>query len=175
MPSGKVHDRITVVGAAAAGAAWFYLAPPSSPTMEAIVPGVSLVSMTLFSGLMLSPDLDLHSSIYNRWGPLKFIWLPYQKLIPHRSPLSHSYLLGPLLRVVYFLFTGWLLLRLGTFIAAQFTTINRGDLTRQYTDGLLWLWKAHPLSVQYAAAGLILGTFLHVAADTIVTGFKRRF
>jgi uncharacterized metal-binding protein len=172
MPSGKVHDRITLVGAVAAGAAWYFLAPPPKEPASC----VALVGMTLFSGLMLSPDLDLHSSVYNRWGPLKFIWLPYQKLIPHRSPLSHSYLLGPLLRVVYFLFTGWLLLRLGTFIAAQFTNnINRGDITKQYTDGLLWLWNYHPIPVQYAAAGLILGTFLHVAADTIVTGVKRRF
>jgi uncharacterized metal-binding protein len=171
MPSGKVHDRITVVGAVAAGVAWYFLAPPPKEVTSC----VALVGMTLFSGLMLSPDLDLHSSVYNRWGPLKFIWLPYQKLIPHRSPLSHSYLLGPILRVVYFLCMGWLLLRLGTFVAAQFTQINRGDITKQYTDGLLWLWKMHPIPVQYAAGGLILGTFLHVAADTVVTGFKRRF
>src|SRR5262249_45965301 len=114
MPSGEVHDRITVIGAAVAAPVWWLLTPPP-PERTA---GGTLVCATLFSGLMLSPDLDLDSSIYRRWGPLRFLWWPYQKAIPHRSRLSHSFVLGPLLRLAYFLFLVWGLFRIGTWAAS---------------------------------------------------------
>src|SRR5436305_9344184 len=99
MPDGKTHDKITVIGAVAAVPAWAFLAPP--PHEWSV--GLTLFGATLFSGLMLSPDLDLDSSIYRRWGPFRFLWWPYQKIMPHRSVASHSLLLGPLLRILYFL------------------------------------------------------------------------
>jgi uncharacterized metal-binding protein len=34
-------------------------------------------------------------------GVLKFLWIPYQKYIPHRSPLSHAPLLGSTIRLLY--------------------------------------------------------------------------
>ena len=102
MPSGKTHDIITVVGAAISAPVWWYLT--TEPRDYSV--GVTLVGSILVSGLMLSPDLDLDSSIYHRWGPLKWLWLPYQKLVPHRSFLSHS-MLGALLRIGYFLLMIW--------------------------------------------------------------------
>jgi uncharacterized metal-binding protein len=57
---------------------------------------------TLTSGLVLSPDLDLHSESYKRWGFLRFIWWPYKTVLPHRHLLSHGIVIGMLTRVVYF-------------------------------------------------------------------------
>jgi uncharacterized metal-binding protein len=53
-------------------------------------------------GLMFSPDLDLVSRPYKRWGLLRFIWLPYQRLIPrHRHWLSHGPVIGSIVRLLY--------------------------------------------------------------------------
>jgi uncharacterized metal-binding protein len=48
----------------------------------------------------LSPDLDIESKPWHRWGILKVLWVPYQKLIPHRG-LSHWLVIGTLSRVLY--------------------------------------------------------------------------
>ena len=55
----------------------------------------------LLGGLWLSPDLDTKSLPLKRWGILKGIWLPYRKLIPHRSFFSHGPLIGTTLRICY--------------------------------------------------------------------------
>jgi len=53
------------------------------------------------AGMYLSPDLDTASKPFKRWGVLKIVWVPYQKNIPHRSPLSHAPLLGSAIRLAY--------------------------------------------------------------------------
>src|SRR5205085_992625 len=63
---------------------------------------IVLLGTYLASGLLFSPDLDLKSAPYKRWRLLRFIWIPYQKVVPHRSWISHSFFFGPLLRVLYF-------------------------------------------------------------------------
>lgn len=63
-----------------------------------------LFSLTCLLGEHLfSPDLDHNSGArpYRRWGWLRIIWWLYQRLIPHRSPLSHWPILGTIGRIVY--------------------------------------------------------------------------
>jgi uncharacterized metal-binding protein len=55
----------------------------------------------MFGGLMFGPDLDIYSRQFQRWGFLRWIWLPYQKSLRHRSFLSHGPIIGTTLRVVY--------------------------------------------------------------------------
>lgn len=72
--------------------------------------GVIAASAHLLGGLLLSPDLDLISQSYKRWGPLRGIWVPYQKFIPkHRHWLSHGILIGSVLRLLYLSIWGTLL------------------------------------------------------------------
>ena len=72
--------------------------------------GVIAASANLLGGLLLSPDLDLVSPPYQRWGPLRWIWVPYQRLIPkHRHWLSHGVLIGSVLRLLYLFLWGSLL------------------------------------------------------------------
>lgn len=171
MPSGKVHDHITLIGAACAVPAWLALAPrPWDFTA-----GATLVGATLFSGLMLSPDLDLDSSIYKRWGPFRFLWWPYQKAIPHRSRLSHSYILGPALRLAYFALLLWLLFRVGTWAASLIAPLplDRNRVSRDYADLVMNSWRTHPQHARMFLLGIFFGTALHVAADTIVSRAKR--
>ena len=85
MPSGRVHDQITMLTAAASVPAWWFL----TPSHDALTFG-SGVAAYLFSGFWLSDDLDTNSISYKRWGALRFLWWPYQKLVPHRSWVSHG-------------------------------------------------------------------------------------
>src|SRR6266566_7018649 len=98
MPNARTHDLITIVTAAASTPAVLNSSLPQIGPITTVV----LVGSYLASGILFSPDLDLHSRPYRRWGPLRFIWLPYQKMIPHRSWVSHSFVFGPLFRVCYF-------------------------------------------------------------------------
>jgi uncharacterized metal-binding protein len=64
--------------------------------------GVIAASAHLLGGLFLSPDLDLVSRPYNRWGVLRWLWMPYQRLVPrHRHWLSHAPVVGSLIRLLY--------------------------------------------------------------------------
>ena len=55
----------------------------------------------LFGTLLVTPDLDLHfNDARRRWGGLRFIWGPYVALSKHRG-MSHSYVLGPVIRLLY--------------------------------------------------------------------------
>src|SRR5689334_10776240 len=94
MPSGRSHDSIT----------WFFAAPVFYATwrLTSQWPDALLASGAfVFAGLMFSGDLDTRSAQYFRWGLLRWIWKPYQWLVPHRSPLSHGMLLGPAVRLLY--------------------------------------------------------------------------
>src|ERR1700709_901538 len=97
MPSGKVHDKITVVTAALAVPVWWFAAPAKD-----YVSLIVALGSYIFSGFWLSDDLDTNSVSYKRWGAFRWLWWPYQKLVPHRSWGSPGLGVGPLNRVLYF-------------------------------------------------------------------------
>jgi len=72
-----------------------------------LVAGLSLPFITvlgvfiLFGEYFLSPDLDTRSRPYLRWGCLRWIWMPYQKLFRHRSIFTHTPLMGTTIRLLY--------------------------------------------------------------------------
>ncbi|WP_017315800.1 metal-binding protein [Mastigocladopsis repens] len=100
MPSGRTHDRITLWALPFVTGVTFW--QTNSGNLTLLVAGGFLLG-----GLMFGPDLDIYSRHYQRWGFLRFIWLPYQKSLRHRSFLSHGPIIGTTLRVFY----------LGSFIA----------------------------------------------------------
>jgi len=55
----------------------------------------------LFAGYACAGDLDLDSTEYRRWGPLRFLWWPYKVIVPHRSWISHGLIMGGIIRVLY--------------------------------------------------------------------------
>lgn len=48
----------------------------------------------------ITPDLDIQSKAINRWGPLKFIWLPYMIIFKHGKS-SHNIVYGAVVRLLY--------------------------------------------------------------------------
>ncbi|MBD2200396.1 MULTISPECIES: metal-binding protein [Calothrix] len=94
MPSGRTHDSITLYALPFVAGVTFWQTGSSNVTLF-------VAGGFLFGGLMFGPDLDIYSIQYQRWGFLRWIWLPYQKSLRHRSFLSHGPIIGTTLRVVY--------------------------------------------------------------------------
>lgn len=148
MPSSATHDTIALVAAPVVYAG--SLLVTSSDQQSA----VAITTAFLVSSTMLSPDLDTRSRPYYRWGMIRGIWLPYRWLVPHRSVLSHSFVISSLLRLIYLLLL--LSLALVPFgVDLMSMTINGGDVV---------------ISI---VIGSILADSLHIIADRTVTGAKR--
>lgn len=164
MPSGRTHDRITLYFLPVATGLCLWLTRNSAYTL--LVSGGFL-----FGGLMLAPDLDVRSLPFKRWGWFRWIWIPYQGSMHHRSPLSHAPVIGTTIRIVYLGI--WLL------IACFFglTLVNElGQLGWRWEDVFAIMERSLR---QYArewlalVAGLELGAFSHYLADWLVSTYKR--
>jgi uncharacterized metal-binding protein len=170
MPSARVHDFITVSTAVVGTPAALTLSLPDMNLTNAALLGASYLA----SGLLFSPDLDLRSRPYKRWGGLRFIWIPYQKMVPHRSWISHSIFAGSIIRVAYFTFMMALLTLIGLGVVNLLTPVDPTH-TMLSISGTITQWiRFHPAAVIYAAAGFILGAAAHVVADSIYSHLKRR-
>jgi uncharacterized metal-binding protein len=93
MASGKNHDRAILFASPVVLVVGCY--------QFGLELGIIAGASHFLGGYWLSPDLDIKSRPFLRWSVLRFIWIPYQRLIPHRSPLSHAPVLGSLIRLVY--------------------------------------------------------------------------
>jgi uncharacterized metal-binding protein len=164
MPSGRTHDRITLWGLPFITGLTF--GQTGSGNITLIV-----ASSFLFSGLMFGPDLDLYSLQYKRWGCFKWIWIPYQKTLRHRSLWSHGPIIGTTLRIVYL--ACWLSI-LGIFLLG----------IAQLVWGVGWNWQilvaaAKRSLIQYPAEwialylGLELGAMSHAVSDWSGSIYKR--
>lgn len=163
MPSGRTHDQITITTLPLVALAGLIFSRSAGITL-------SLSGAFLFSGLMFGPDLDIYSVQYKRWGWLRPIWLPYQKLLRHRSWLSHGPIVGTVFRLVYLgiwlgigtVIIGWILVQ-GWGIALDWQSVlhlveHQGP---QYlTEGLATL------------LGLELGAMSHVFSDGLGSLYK---
>jgi uncharacterized metal-binding protein len=169
-PNARTHDAIT------------YGLTPFTFLAAEMVWGNHTISILatiamLFSGLMFGPDLDLNSKPYHRWGPLKFIWKPYQVALPHRSTFSHGPVLGTLLRIVYFLvmfsLLGATILYLRhrfvygqqTTWEAEFASIRKDIFTFWEQTEKHYFWGIF--------GGLWLGALAHTTADITWSAIKR--
>ncbi len=170
MPNGPTHDFLTVASAAVATPLVISL-----PQMNALN-YACLIGAYVGSNYLFSNDLDLHSDSYDRWGLLRFIWYPYQKVIHHRNWVSHGLIVGPLLRIVYFACAVFLLL-FGLFklLDALGSAINPGGTLGDIGHWLYGFFADHPVQTAYFLIGFVLSGALHTIADIISTGLKRRF
>ena len=146
MASGQQHDRATCLLALPYGLLWW----PWLGTLGTVVSALAF----LIGGLWLSPDLDTNSRPYQRWGPLRWLWWPYRKALRHRSVLSHSPLLGTLVRVGYL-----------TGLALLLTGLAHPPAS---TDLLRWLqqqWSRPERLLLVALIGIEASAWLHLLQD----------
>lgn len=102
VPSGRVHTLINLATFAALAGGAVYA---QRAGLLGFTPAQAATFATGFfvGTFLLSPDLDLAEGQVNSkraWGPLGFLWVPYGRMFSHRG-LSHSWLVGPLTRLVY--------------------------------------------------------------------------
>jgi uncharacterized metal-binding protein len=173
MPNAPTHDAITLVtGAVLAPVAYLSLASQGNPHPDAMAGTLVLTAAHIISGVLFSPDLDIDSAIDNRWGILWWIWRPYMWAIPHRHFWSHSLIVAPLLRLVYFytmicglLWIMSLLLQLLGVVSPRYASLLG-----------VWLWsliQVHPQETLCVLVGFVTGGAAHSIADWLVTGGKQ--
>ncbi|RIH88584.1 hypothetical protein Mlute_00545 [Meiothermus luteus] len=157
MPSGRVHEAInlSVLGLAAA-AYWAYREELALPEPVA----VAFVGSYLVGTFLITPDLDLAERRVRskgRWGWLGWLWVPYGWMFSHRG-LSHTWIVGPLTRLLYLgvvgLALGWATLALAGYLRLGF------DLRASL--------RAPPQEVVWALVmGYYTSQWLHLLADGI--------
>jgi uncharacterized metal-binding protein len=162
MPSGRTHDRITIWGLPLVTGVTFWQS--ESGNMTLLVAGGFM-----FGGLMFGPDLDIYSCQYKRWGWLRWIWLPYQKSLRHRSFLSHGPIIGTTLRVVYLITVvgviAFIVLVVGEKLGLGWNWYSLGETVKRslvYKHEFLALFL-----------GLELGAMSHSLSDWTGSAYKR--
>ncbi|HEY9750713.1 MAG TPA: metal-binding protein [Allocoleopsis sp.] len=164
MPSGRTHDRITLWSLPLVAGLTYGQTHSSSLTLL-------VASGFLFGGLMFGPDLDIYSRQYQRWGWLRWIWLPYRKMMRHRSFWSHGPVVGTVLRLLYL--ATWLsaVSLVGVAIAAA--------LGYAIPDWPTATGLAQQSVLQYSpeimalCLGLELGALSHSCSDWLGSAYKR--
>lgn len=108
MASGTSHDRADLALAASLASLPLWggvLVGAINPSIQIeFYPELCLCAAAgALAHLWLSPDLDLpRCNALRRWGLFRFMWKPYQRIIPcHRHVLSHLPIIGTVGRVVY--------------------------------------------------------------------------
>jgi uncharacterized metal-binding protein len=149
MASGRSHDRATGLLALPFGLLWW-------PLLGAMGTMVAAAAF-LIGGLWLSPDLDTRSNATRRWGPLRLLWWPYRRWLPHRSVFSHSPVLGTAGRLFYLgvlvMFISLLLMPYGS------------PGPDQLMNALQQHWVDRKALVVTALAGLEMSSWLHLLQD----------
>lgn len=148
-------------GLALIPAAW--LLAPEQPLVTAL----TVTSGHFISGFLFSCDLDIDSTEYRRWGPLRILWWPYKEAVPHRSWISHGLVVGPLLRLAYFTFLVYALMWIVFGVLDRSAQLQ--TLVQQFTTSL----HDHPGIVYGFLIGFVLGGAAHSIPDWITTGTKR--
>ncbi|BCU11592.1 MULTISPECIES: metal-binding protein [Microcystis] len=164
MPSGRTHDRITLILLPPIAGASFLVSGSGKLTLL-------LLASYLFSGFLFGPDLDIHSVQYKRWGYLRWLWLPYRSMIRHRGWLSHGLLIGTIFRLFYF---GSFLLLAAIVIIPILQSFWGIDWDwRLWPQQAIALWQQYPRVAIAIFLGLELGAMSHSCSDWIGSAYKR--
>lgn len=95
----------------------------------------------------VTPDLDVDSTAYKRWGRLKILMLPYKWLFKHRQS-SHNIFYGAIVRILYI-----------SVIILGFYYLIFKSLPQEFTFSYIY--------VIIFLIGIIFANTLHVILDKI--------
>lgn len=155
MPSGRIHEAINLVALGGITAAYLYNQSRWPHITDAVALGFALSYVV--GTFMVTPDLDLAEQkvrAKSYWGVLGWLWVPYGLLFSHRG-WSHSWIVGPLSRLIYLGLIGALVWFLATAIAAYLgTPLRWPELSLPPNDVIVG-----------AAAGYYVSQWLHLVAD----------
>jgi uncharacterized metal-binding protein len=149
LPRGTTHSRATVALAFTSSVLTYYFGHGPAEII-AVTGGV-------LTGLVLTPDLDVDIGCVSKnivrqsagrvpaalWA---LFWLPYGRMMPHRSHLSHLPLVGTTIRLLYI-----------AILPALLFWFTDGPFNRPEIP--IWGW--------WAFGGLVLADTLHYLMDRI--------
>ena len=145
MSGGRTHATVTTIAAAI-----LIITAPVYTEYFGIESAGMIIGTA--AGLFLTPDLDQDNPVYSHYltgkiyMPLRWawgiIWLPYAKLIPHRSWVSHAPIAGTLIRIIYL---------------NIITVCLCGQSIQWITKSLFW----------WVIAGIAIADFLHWIFDQL--------
>jgi uncharacterized metal-binding protein len=172
VPNGRTHEAInlTFYTGLAAGYAYAKSQGLTEEVAQILTPQVlSTFSISYLVGTFLvTPDLDLAEQgvrAKSNWGLLGLLWVPYGAMFSHRG-LSHTWLVGPMTRLIYMAVVALALSYTASVIAPFFgyTFSVRTQLVRNGQELLIG-----------ALIGYYVSQWLHLIADGISPdhGFKR--
>lgn len=164
MPSGRAHETINLLAYAAAAVGYAYARQTGlTAELDTLLAPETLKTFSLsylVGTFLVTPDLDLAENrvqARNNWGLLGLLWIPYGALFSHRG-LSHTWLVGPLTRLVYLallaLALGWAAAQVGPYFGYHFSVkAELGENGAELAVGAL--------------TGYYLSQWLHLLADGI--------
>lgn len=172
MPNGRTHEAInlTFYAGLAAGYAYARTQGLTAELEQIVTPqAVTTFSVSYLVGTFLvTPDLDLAEQgvrAKSNWGLLGMLWIPYGAMFSHRG-LSHTWILGPLTRILYIAVVALALSYAAAWVAPFFG--YRLSIRTQLVEN----WRELAVG---ALLGYYLSQWLHLVADGISPdhGFKR--
>lgn len=150
MPDGKNHNIINIIVLLMIISGFYSLSTRADIILPIEYLNFQIISVFsisyLFGTFFLSPDLDIRSSPYERWGIFRVLWWPYKFMFKHRG-LSHHFIFGPLT------------------ILANFTLILTPVL-------VLAEFNIYRVPVEFITAvvlGIWVSIELHIMADMVVS------
>lgn len=157
MPSGRVHEAINISALGLASAVYWVYREEIAVSQPV---AVAFASSFLVGTFLITPDLDLAEQqvrAKGRWGWLGWFWVPYGWMFSHRG-LSHTWMIGPLTRILYLGAMGvvlyWIATAVANYLGVHF------DLQAQL--------KAPPQEILWALVlGYYASQWLHLIADGI--------
>jgi uncharacterized metal-binding protein len=165
--SGRTHENINLVALGLVIAAYVFARFLYQPySLENALPRAARMTFLvsyLVGTFLVTPDLDLAKNSVrakNNWGLLGLLWVPYGKLFRHRG-LSHSWILGPLTRLLYMGLIALL------FIVVTMTLTSYLGYELHIVARLGQSWG--PLYMG-ALGGYYLSQWLHLVADGVRPG-----
>jgi uncharacterized metal-binding protein len=171
MADGKTHELINTAFLGSAMLAYDYarsrgLTAPVDPFITDST-RYSFVIAYLVGTFLLTPDLDLSNQSVrakSNWGILGHLWRPYGLLFSHRG-ISHSWIAGPLTRLVYLAI---LLLGFAYVINALAPSIGL-NLNLTFLPG----WKMQPVLISITL-GYYVSQWVHLVTDGMLPGSGRK-
>lgn len=172
MPSGRTHEAINVIVYAALAGGYAYARRQGLVDDHPLLATETLAAFSasyLVGTFLVTPDLDLAENrvrAKSHWGLLGLLWVPYGAIFSHRG-LSHSWLVGPLTRLVYLILVALALGYAASLVAPWF------GYTLQVNVILGENWQQLGLG---AVLGYYASQWLHLLADGIQPdhGLQRR-
>lgn len=176
VPSGKVHESINLIAYASLATAYAYARQQGIlndyPAVQNFVTPAMLKTFSLsfmLGTFLVTPDLDLAENrmrARNNWGLVGLLWVPYGAIFSHRG-ISHSWIIGPLTRLLYMIFIAlalsWACAQVGPYLGYHFSL--QAKVTENGNE-LAW----------GAALGYLSSQWIHLLADGIRPdhGVKKR-